>query len=114
MLGGDVRGPVADALLRYANEELADPVQRVARDPIRKLGPDDRLLGPARLIRAARRRVPAHFALGIAAALLYRAEGDVQAIRLARLLERDGLVATLRTVCRLEPEDDLAKAVERR
>jgi mannitol-1-phosphate 5-dehydrogenase len=114
MLGGDIRGPVADALRRYANEELADSVQRVARDPIRKLGPDDRLLGPAQLIRAARNRVPAHFALGIAGALLYREEADDQSLRLATLLEREGIVATLKTVSGLDPEDELARAVARR
>jgi mannitol-1-phosphate 5-dehydrogenase len=114
VLGRDVRGPVADALRRYANEELADPVQRVARDPIRKLGRDDRLLGPAQLIRAARNRVPAHFALGIAGALLYRAESDDQSLRLATMLQRDGIAATLQTVSGLDPEDELAKAVARR
>jgi mannitol-1-phosphate 5-dehydrogenase len=114
VLGGDIREPVEDALRRYANEELADSIQRVARDPIRKLGPDDRLLGPAQLIRAARRRVPAHFALGIAAALLYREEEDNQALMLAELLRRDGLASTLQTVSGLEPDDELATAVARR
>jgi mannitol-1-phosphate 5-dehydrogenase len=113
-LGQDVRGPVADALRRYANEELGDPVERVARDPIRKLGPDDRLLGPTKLIRAERKQIPAHFALGIAGALLYRAEGDGQALRLTKRLERNGLASTLATVCGLEPEDELATAIERR
>jgi mannitol-1-phosphate 5-dehydrogenase len=113
-LGQDIRGPVADALRRYANEDLGDPVERVARDPIRKLGPDDRLLGPAKLIRAARKRVPTHFALGIAGALLYRAEGDGRALRLGKLLEGNGLASTLRTVCGLAPEDDLAIAIARR
>jgi mannitol-1-phosphate 5-dehydrogenase len=114
MLGGDIRGSVADALLRYANEELADPVQRVARDPIRKLGPDDRLLGPARLIAAARKHVPAHFALGIAGALLYRADGDPQALDLAEQLNRDGFASTLQAVSGLERDDELARAVARR
>jgi mannitol-1-phosphate 5-dehydrogenase len=111
VLGRDVHGPVAEALRRYANEELADSIRRVARDPIRKLGRDDRLLGPAKLIRAARKRVPAHFALGIAGALLYRAEGDEQALALDELLTRDGLASTLRAVCGLDPEDELARAV---
>jgi mannitol-1-phosphate 5-dehydrogenase len=114
VLGGEIRAPVADALRRYQNKELADSVQRVARDPIRKLGPDDRLLGPAQLIRAAGKRVPAHFALGIAGALLYRAQGDDQSLRLAELLGRDGIASTLRAVSGLEPQDELAGAVARR
>jgi mannitol-1-phosphate 5-dehydrogenase len=114
VLGGDIRGPVADALKRYENEELADSVERVARDPIRKLGPDDRLLGPAQLIRAERYFVPPHFALGIAGALLYRGQGDEQSLRLAELLGRDGIASTLQAVSGLEPEDELARAVARR
>lgn len=38
-----------DLFLRYANPALHDPVARVARDPWRKLAPDDRLIGAARL-----------------------------------------------------------------
>lgn len=34
---------------RYLNRALADPLERVARDPIRKLAGDDRLVGAARL-----------------------------------------------------------------
>ncbi len=34
---------------RYRNRALADPVRRVARDPMRKLAPDDRLVGAAQL-----------------------------------------------------------------
>ena len=39
-----------DAILaRFGNAALADTVARVGRDPRRKLRPDDRLIGPARL-----------------------------------------------------------------
>ena len=34
---------------RYANEGLSDELERLARDPARKLGPDERLIGTARL-----------------------------------------------------------------
>jgi mannitol-1-phosphate 5-dehydrogenase len=114
VLGEDSRRPVADALRRYENEELADATERVARDPIRKLGPEDRLVGPARLIVSARKRVPAHFALGIAGALLYRVDGDKQALQLSERLRRDGLAPTLYAVSGLAPEGELAKAVARR
>jgi mannitol-1-phosphate 5-dehydrogenase len=38
-----------DLFVRYRNPVLADPVARVARDPLRKLAADDRLVGAARL-----------------------------------------------------------------
>ena len=42
-----------DALLRMVNPFLRDPVDRVTRDPARKLGWEDRLLGSMKLARAA-------------------------------------------------------------
>jgi mannitol-1-phosphate 5-dehydrogenase len=40
---------VDDALTRMVNPFLRDPVDRVTRDPVRKIGWDDRLLGSMRL-----------------------------------------------------------------
>lgn len=113
-LGDDVRGPVTEALTRYTDTGLADPIARVARDPIRKLGPADRLLGPAALIHEATGRVPAYFALAIAGALLYRDPDDSQAVRLGRGLRRHGVHHVLEEVCGLGPNDPLAVAVARR
>ena len=44
-------------LERFASPALVDPIRRVARHPLRKLGPGERLVGPAR--RAARLGLPA-------------------------------------------------------
>jgi len=48
-----------DLFGRYTNRALADPVARVARDPVRKLAADDRLLGAARLCLAQHVDCPA-------------------------------------------------------
>lgn len=42
-----------DALLRMVNPYLRDPVDRVTRDPVRKLGWEDRLIGAMKLSRKA-------------------------------------------------------------
>lgn len=42
-------GILNDLERRYSNTALSDTLERVARDPIRKLAPDDRLVGAARL-----------------------------------------------------------------
>jgi mannitol-1-phosphate 5-dehydrogenase len=110
-LDGDVHGFVAKAMRRFEDAELADPVDRVARDPIRKLLPHDRLAGAAQLVRATLGRVPRHFALGIAGALLYRNHEDEEARRLTRMLRRQGLAHVLQAICGLEPDDELARAV---
>ncbi len=58
----------ATVLGRFANAELADPTVRVARNPLAKLGPGERILGPA-VAAEARSLDIGGFAAGIAAAL---------------------------------------------
>jgi mannitol-1-phosphate 5-dehydrogenase len=113
-LNGDLHASVAKVMRRFEDDELADPVERVARDPLRKLQPNDRLVGAAKLVRATLGHVPHHFALGIAGALLYRHEQDEEAVRLAGMLERHGLAHVLGAVCGLPPDDELARAVAQR
>jgi mannitol-1-phosphate 5-dehydrogenase len=43
----------ADLHCRFANRALRDTVFRLGRDPVRKIGPTDRLVAPARLAEAA-------------------------------------------------------------
>lgn len=59
---------VDDLLVRMVNPWLHDPVERVCRDPARKLGWDDRLVGTMRLALEAGIK-PERFAVGVAAAL---------------------------------------------
>ena len=58
-----------DLLRRMANPFLNDRVERVTRDPLRKLGYDDRFFGTMRLALAAGVQ-PTNLALGAAAAVL--------------------------------------------
>jgi mannitol-1-phosphate 5-dehydrogenase len=113
-LGADLYGAVAEALARFGDRELADPIARVAREPIRKLAPGDRLLGPAELIGKRTGRVPKYFALAVAGALLYRNRDDEQSRRLGADLERTGVMAVLESVCGLEPSHPFAQAVAAR
>lgn len=66
-----------DLLVRMTNVHLQDAVARVGRDPARKLGWDDRLIGAMRLALDAG-VTPWRFAVGAAAALeaLYAQAGD--------------------------------------
>ena len=58
-----------DLLERMVNPYLRDSVERVGRDPLRKLGWDDRLIGTLRVV-MAQQVTPRRFALGAAAALV--------------------------------------------
>jgi len=111
-LDGDPHGAAVEALRRFADLELADPITRVAREPLRKLAPGDRLLGAVELIRAATGRVPSYFSLAVAAALLYRHAPDRQALELGERLRREGFERVLADACGLERGDPFAAAVE--
>jgi|tagenome__1003787_1003787.scaffolds.fasta_scaffold20972121_3 mannitol-1-phosphate 5-dehydrogenase len=68
-LAGD-RAELDEIVARFENASLDDPVSRVGRDPLRKLGPEDRLLGAARLAAEAGVR-PRRLALVAAAAMCF-------------------------------------------
>ena len=79
---------------RFANPYLVDEIDRVGRQPLRKLGPDDRLIKP--LLGTLEYGLE-HDALleGIAAALCYRNETDPQAVELQQMIQNEGVASTL-------------------
>lgn len=62
------RAYAEDLLERMLNPHLCDQVERVCRDPARKLAPGDRLIGSMSMVIRSGRE-PKHLALGAAAAL---------------------------------------------
>jgi mannitol-1-phosphate 5-dehydrogenase len=95
-----------DLLRRFSNVALGDTVARVAHDPIRKLGRNDRLIGSA-LLALEYRVQPAHLLEGIVAALRYDNPDDEKALELQRLLRDEGIAHVLETICGLSPSDPL-------
>ncbi|MBM4464351.1 MAG: mannitol-1-phosphate 5-dehydrogenase [Chloroflexi bacterium] len=109
----DLRAHVADLLTRFANRPLGDTIFRLARDPIRKLGPTDRLVGGARA--ALKHGIePQALSWGIAAGLAFDDPRDPQASRLQEMLREQGLDAVLAQVCGLDPAGRLAEMVRER
>jgi mannitol-1-phosphate 5-dehydrogenase len=104
-----------EAFARSSRNKLQDPaitdyVERNARDPIRKLGPQDRLIGPARLVQAWYGN-PEFLALTIAAALYYDHPDDPSAIKLRELREEKGEEYILQSICQLDGEDRLHQLI---
>ncbi len=100
-------------LVRFANRALADPVDRLARDPLRKLSPGDRLVGAARLAERHGIRVDG-LAWGIAAALAYVDPYDAHAVALQDRIGDEGIEETLRSVCAIDADEALGDLVLRR
>lgn len=94
-------------LARFGNTLLFDPVSRVAREPFRKLAPNERLLGAAQLCLSAG-VYPKYLMLGIMAAFFYDNPQDNDAnIRYVvdALIPKD----FLRIVMGLEPHEALSR-----
>jgi mannitol-1-phosphate 5-dehydrogenase len=101
------------SLRKYQDPKILDPVERNVRDPLRKLGRHDRLIGPACLALEYGIR-PYHLALAIAAALKYTNAQDPSAVRLQQMIAEEGLDAVLEKVCGIEPDGVLARLVKER
>jgi len=71
-VGGD--DTLCDFLARYADPDLPDTVERVARDAGRKLSGDDRVCGPARLALASGFSTPALAVVGAAGLCAHETE----------------------------------------
>ncbi len=107
-----VRAYEQDLVRRGAVPEMQDEVLRVVRDPMRKLAPGERLLGPAAA--AVEEDLPReHIVRGIVAALSYRHPQDAQSLQLGARLEGEGLPAVLAEVCGLAPGSILAGEITR-
>lgn len=85
---------------------IVDFIERNARDPLRKLGKDDRLVGSARLVEEYGIE-PHHLCIAIGAAIYYENECDESARELRRIREEEGIDAVLEKVCGLDPQGHL-------
>jgi len=100
----------ADLARRFQNRALGDQVARVAKDPVRKLGPKDRLTG-AGLMCLGQDVEPAHVAFAAAAAVRYDHADDAAARRLEAIRRQDGLDGVLRQVCQIPEDSRLAQLI---
>ncbi len=95
---------VEDLLSRFGNRALGDSVARVGRDPLRKLSPQDRLVGSVRLCKS--QALPYERILdSLAAALLFHDPSDEASVRMAAMIEDQGVESFLKDWCRLDQED---------
>ncbi|EHY0933698.1 mannitol-1-phosphate 5-dehydrogenase [Vibrio cholerae] len=98
-------------LSRFANPYLLDEVDRVGRQPLRKLGANDRLIKP--LLGTIEYGLPNSMLLkGIAAALKYRNSSDPQAIELQQSIEKEGVRSTLARYTGLAADSIEAQQIE--
>ncbi|KGM29825.1 mannitol-1-phosphate 5-dehydrogenase [Photorhabdus akhurstii] len=97
-------------LNRFANPYLQDDVERVGRQPIRKLSPEDRLIKPLS------GTLTYHLAndnliTGIAAALHFRSDSDPQAVEMSRIINDEGIKQAVIHICRLDVQSPIIERI---
>jgi mannitol-1-phosphate 5-dehydrogenase len=98
---------VEDLMVRFENKLLVDSLDRVGRDPKRKLSSGDRLVGAFKMVRE-QGGVPAHIAVGIAAGYLFDMEGDAAAAEITAFVKENGLEAALAKYSEITDAADVA------
>jgi mannitol-1-phosphate 5-dehydrogenase len=93
-------------LQRFANPYLPDTVDRVGRQPLRKLSRSERLIGPAAEL-AERGIRPQHLLATVAAALSFDVPDDPQSVELQQLLRTLTAAEVTERICGLTPADPL-------
>jgi mannitol-1-phosphate 5-dehydrogenase len=107
---GEIMEHVDDLVRRFSNRHLGDTVKRVGADPIRKLSPNDRLVGAARL--CIKHGIdPVFICFGIMAALLFDPKDDASALRLQELIREKGKKKVLEEICGIEKESKLLELI---
>lgn len=95
---------------RFKNPHLNDSVKRVGRAPIRKLGPQDRLIRPALEAKKAGLSYT-YLAKAIAAALLFDPQEDKEAMKLQATIHEYGIEYVLKEISGLEASNNLTKEI---
>ncbi|MGA8942666.1 MAG: mannitol-1-phosphate 5-dehydrogenase [Thermoactinomyces sp.] len=96
---------------RFSNPHISDEVTRVGRSPIRKLGPHDRLVSPAKQYIKYVKKQPVYLAKAIAAALLYDFQEDPDAVAIQNSIQQNGLESTIQHYTQISPDSDLMKLI---
>lgn len=96
---------------RFSNSYIVDEVTRVGRSPIRKLGPNDRLVSPARQYVEVIGEQPSYLLKGIAAALLYDVPTDEEAVQVQATIQEQGLEAAITKYTQLAETSPLFKGI---
>jgi mannitol-1-phosphate 5-dehydrogenase len=91
---------------RFANPSLPDTVERVGRQPLRKLSRNERFIGPAAEIAESGTR-PVALLEAIEAALRFSVADDEQSVDLQRMLGEDSAETIVAAVCGVEPTHPL-------
>lgn len=96
---------------RFRNPSIIDSCERVAREPLRKLAANDRIVAAMNYAHAAGLAVPAYYK-GIAVMMTYNNPADAQSVELQQMIKELGFPAALEKITGLSPSEPCFRAIE--
>ena len=99
-----------DLMYRFGNRLLGDTVERVGKDPVRKLSENDRLVGSSTLC-LKHGIMPVYISLGIAAGFLFAPAGDEMALKVQSVLRDRRIEETVEEFCGIDSSSPLFGSV---
>ncbi len=99
-----------DIKVRFGNPMIMDTIKRVGKDPIRKLGYEERLIGSAELC-ISQGIFPEKIAYICGAAFCYDDPDDPESVRLQEKIRKNGIEETLKEISQVEPQSKLGKKI---
>lgn len=99
---------------RFSNKYISDEVTRVARGPLRKLGPNDRLIRPATVYQSVTKKLPESLVEIVALVLLYVNKEDEESVKLQLLIKEKGISKALSEVSKTQEESEFVLAVSKK
>jgi mannitol-1-phosphate 5-dehydrogenase len=102
---------IGKILSRFENSYITDDVTRVGRAPLRKLGGNDRLVGPAKQYLELFGHPPANLIKAIAAAITYDVPTDDEAQKIQQLIREKGLQEAITEITGLEADNPITEQI---
>ena len=102
----EIEAYYGDLLERFSNKGLGDTIIRVAREPIRKLGPEERIIGAAKLCQE-QGIIPEYVCFFAACCLHYDEPTDVESQKLKTLILTEGVDSALKNISGLDERNPI-------
>ncbi|MCD8221636.1 MAG: hypothetical protein LUD07_05510 [Clostridiales bacterium] len=94
----------------FRNPEFSDSLYRIVRDPIRKIGRNDRFIGPA-LCCMRHGILPYYITKCLAYAFFYKNDEDPESVEMQKLIKRHGIEEAIGKYCGLQTDRTEEKVV---
>lgn len=102
---------IGKILSRFENPYITDDVTRVGRAPLRKLGGNDRLVGPAKQYMELFGHPPANLISAIAAAITYDVPEDTESRTIQQLIREKGIEQAITEITGLESGNPMVEQI---